>query len=286
VIHCHYGPIGLLGVALRELGLIQGQLVTSFYGYDVTRHPDHRGSRVYDRLFQQAELILALSSDMRERLIQLGCSENKCRVHHLGVDVSRFTYRTPTIGNRPLKLISVARLVEKKGLANAISALAAVRDSGIPFEYQIVGGGPLAETLQAQVSALDLTQHVQLLGWRVQEEIAELLESADVFVAPSVRATDGDEEGTPTAIIEAMAMGLPVLSTVHSGIPEVVRDGQTGYLVPEHDVAALVDDRIQKLHDDRSLLLSMGRAGREVIESEFDVAKLNDELIQHYGEIA
>ncbi len=282
VIHCHYGPIGLLGQALRQLGLIHGRLVTSFYGYDVTRHPVMRGSDVYQTLFRDGDLVLALSEHMKSQLIELGCPADKVRVHHLGVDVDRFSFGSKTRNQgEPLRLISVARLVEKKGLADAIAALAKLRDDGVDFEFRIVGGGPLEGALREQVVACKLEDSVTLLGWRVQDEVSQLLESAHVFVAPSVRARDGDEEGTPTAIIEAMARGLPVVSTIHSGIPEVVRDGETGFLVAEHDIDALAD-RIRRFSEQAELLPRMGRASRDVIEAEFDVAKLNDQLVTYY----
>jgi colanic acid/amylovoran biosynthesis glycosyltransferase len=107
------------------------------------------------------------------------------------------------------------------------------------------------------------------------------MQISDLFLLPSVRASDGDEEGTPTVLMEAMACGLPVLSTVHSGIPELVEDGVSGWLVPERDVAALAD-RIQWMLDHPDRWAAMGRAGRAKVEREFNIDTLNDRLVELY----
>lgn len=281
VIHCHYGPIGQLGVALREMGLVKGKIVTSFYGYDVTRQPLLRNPQVYHRLFAQGERVLALSEHMKSQLVALGCPPERVLVHHLGVDCQRFAFRERQAHDKPLEILSIARLVEKKGLEYAIEALAWLQGRDVSFRFRVVGDGPLASQLQRRTAELGLSDNVEFLGWRKQDEVAELLDTTDLLLAPSVRARDGDEEGTPTVIVEAMARGVPVLATRHSGIPEMVRDGETGFLVPERDAEALFE-RLVYFDANRDQWSGWSSRGRQVIEEEFDVHRLNDQLLEIY----
>jgi colanic acid/amylovoran biosynthesis glycosyltransferase len=124
-----------------------------------------------------------------------------------------------------------------------------------------------------------------LLGWKTQQEVAEILGQAHVLLAPSVTAPSGDQEGTPVALMEAMAMGMPVIATRHSGIPEMVRDGENGFLVPERDPEALAE-RIAHLARHPEQWEALGRAGRAVVEREFDVNPLNDRLVEIYQRVA
>ena len=134
------------------------------------------------------------------------------------------------------------------------------------------------------IAQLNVGGHVQLLGWRAQEEVTKLMEDADIFLAPSVMSENGDQEGTPTVIMEALARGLPVLSTLHSGIPEVVQDGESGFLVPERDTAALAE-KLEYLAGHPEIWGEMGRTGRAWVEAHHDINKLNDRLIQLYERV-
>ena len=130
----------------------------------------------------------------------------------------------------------------------------------------------------------DLNEHVHLLGWKSHEEVIRLLQGAHILVAPSVTAKDGDQEGIPNAIKEAMALGLPVIGTQHSGIPEIVEDGVSGFLVPERDVDVLAD-RLSFLIDHSEKWAGMGRAGRARVERHYDVKILNDRLVELYKQV-
>jgi colanic acid/amylovoran biosynthesis glycosyltransferase len=121
-------------------------------------------------------------------------------------------------------------------------------------------------------------------GSKRHEEVIQVLTQTHILIAPSVTAADGDEEGIPNTLKEAMAMGLPVISTVHAGIPELVEDGVSGFLVPERDVEALAD-RLERLVDHSETWAAMGRAGRRQIEAEFDIERLNDELLVLYQDM-
>src|SRR6185436_3798725 len=197
--------------------------------------------------------------------------------HHMGIDCGRFRFRArqKEPGQAP-RLLSIARLVEKKGVEYAIRAAARLR--GVDFHYDIVGDGPLRPGLEQLVRELDVADRVNLLGWKQQTEVVQLLEQAHLLVAPSVTGRDGDQEGIPVAMMEAMAMGLPVLSTQHSGIPELVEDGRSGYLVPERDVDALAEG-LKRLLTAPEQWAEMGEAGRRRVEADYDIHRLNDRLV-------
>lgn len=286
IIHCHFGQTGLRGVPLKKLGIWRGKLVTTYYGQDVSGHPLEFGRDVYRGLFDVGDLFLVLSERMKQQLIDLGCAERRIRVHHIGVDCERFTLRPRRArGNRPLKILTVARLVEKKGVEYAIRAVANLARSGERVEHNVVGDGPLYEDIERLIRDCSAQDFVHLLGWKNQDEVASLLDDADLLLNPSVTSRDGDEEGTPTVLMEAMASGVPVLTTYHSAIPEFVEDGVTGFLAPERDVDSLVDKlRYVIRHPERCT--DVAQAARKTIEAEFNIEKLNDQLVQRFKELA
>jgi colanic acid/amylovoran biosynthesis glycosyltransferase len=153
----------------------------------------------------------------------------------------------------------------------------------IAFHYDLIGDGPLAPSLRAQIKAAGLSDRVRMHGSLPHATVQKILGESDVFVLPSVTAADGDQEGIPVALMEAMASGMPVVATRHSGIPELVEDGRSGYLVPERDSAAL-RAALVKLARERDTWTSLGRHGRRKIEQEFDLKTLLDQLVAIYRE--
>lgn len=285
VIHCHFGPSGLRGLALRNIGILDGPVVTTFHGYGISRVIREDGRQTYRRLFQQGDLALTVSRYFRDRLLELGCPEDRVHVHHMGVDTSRFSFKPrmpPADG--PVRLLSVARLTEKKGIEYALRALDSLDPRATEVRYEIVGDGPLRQDLERLAADLGLQEVVEFRGSQPREEVLRSLYNAHLFLAPSVTASDGDQEGIPVAIMEAMATGLPVLTTRHSGIPELVDDGVSGYMVPERDAEAL-GERLACLLQHPDPWEEMGRAGRRRVEEEFDQNRLFDELIGVYEDL-
>ncbi len=282
VVHCHFGPNGNTGVFLKDVGLFKGKVITSFYGYDISRYIREQGEDVYDYLFSKGDLFLALSNRMKEELIKLGCKKQKIVVHRLGVDISRFNFSPRKLKNNGKEnLLTIARLVEKKGVQYGVQAVAEVLKKHPNIEYKIVGDGLLKGDIASLINELNISDNVQLIGWRRQEEIVELLKETDILLAPSVTAQDGDQEGTPTVLMEALAQGIPVISTYHSGIPELVTDGVSGFLVPERDTNTLAE-RLMYLIEHQEIWSEMGKAGRKYVEKNYDVNKLNDRLVELY----
>ena len=231
VIYCHFGTVGRRADRLRAAGGLRGPIVTVFHAYEITEYLRHRPASVFHDLFRRGELFLPISERWRDLLIRLGCPVDRTRVHRMGVRTDQIPFRERVRQpSQPIQLLSVARLVEKKGIEYAIRAAADAAARGVDVDYRIIGGGPLHGRLQALIDELDAADSVRLLGGKTQDEVQELLAWAHIFVAPSVTSSEGDQEGIPVAIMEAMAAGLPIISTRHSGIPELVEDG--GVRVP------------------------------------------------------
>ena len=282
IVHCHFGPNGNLGAWLKDLGIIEGKFVTTFHGYDVSRYVKEKGSNVYDFLFKTGDLFLPISERFKEKLIQLGCDKQRIAVHPMGVDTSRFLFtpRKPREDGK-VRILTIARLVEKKGVQYGIQALAKVLKKYPHLEYKIAGDGPSKTELKSLIDGLNVNGHVKLLGWKRHEEIVELMRNADILLAPSVTGKDGDQEGIPVVLMEALAQGLPVLSTQHSAIPELVQDGKFGLLVPERDVDALAE-KLEYLIEHPERWSEMGRAGRDYVTIYYNIDKLNDQLANLY----
>jgi colanic acid/amylovoran biosynthesis glycosyltransferase len=282
-IHCHFGPAGLVAHDAMRAGILDGTLGVGFYGYDLTREPLRRGRRLYAPLFDARALLLPHSGYLAERLATLGAPAECVALHHLGIDVSRFravdrSARTDPAGRvGPLRALAIGRFVEKKGFAHLIDALARTPDG---ISLRLVGDGPLRTDLEARCRAHGLGDRVTFAGWRPFDAIADELAQADVLVAPSVTAADGDMEGLPLVIIEAMATGLPVIGSDHSGIPEVVVDGATGIVVPERDAAALAA-ALERMRDG-AFRKMLGSAARTRVEREFDGTRLAAALCDRY----
>jgi colanic acid/amylovoran biosynthesis glycosyltransferase len=282
VIHCHFGTTAAAPALLRDCLKLPAKVITTFYGSDVTRYPLLRGAKCYSRLFSHGDHFLALSESMRTRLIALGCPEQKLSVHHLGVRCDKIAFRPPELEiGSPVRLVSAARLVEKKGLEYAIRAVALLRDEKFDVQFDVFGDGPLRDSLESLINELELRDQVKLHGRATQPEVVRAIQRGHIFVLPSVTASDGDEEGTPTVIIEAMASGLPVVSTRHSGIPEQVEDGVSGLLVTERDALGLAN-ALKKLLQEPARWSAMGSAGRRRAERAFDSRALARDLLSLY----
>jgi colanic acid/amylovoran biosynthesis glycosyltransferase len=203
------------------------------------------------------------------RTLLNGGSEGKVRCIYHGLDLREYTPR-PSPRRDPPLILSVGQLKEKKGFGHLLEACRILAERGIAFECQIVGDGPLRDVLAARILRLDLGSRVSLLGALPHETVLDRYREATVFALPCVTGPDGDRDGIPNVILEAMAMGLPVVSTAHSGIPEAVEHGASGLLVPPGDEEALAQ-ALARLIDDPALRERLGRRGRERVRELFDV---------------
>jgi colanic acid/amylovoran biosynthesis glycosyltransferase len=282
IIHCQYGTIGLYGLLLRRIGVLKGKLVTSFRGYDISQELKKHGEKIYDELFAGGDFFFTNCEYFKRRLVSLGCDEKKVAVHASGIDCDRFFFasdrRRP---DRPIRVVTTGRLVEKKGIEYGIRAIAKLAKVYPNIEYHIIGNGPLREELQQLIRDLAVNGNVALLGEKNQSDIIDILENSHIFIGPSITAGDGDEDAPLNTLKEAMAMGLPVIGTQHGGIPELIQDGVSGYLVRERDAEAIAA-KLAFLIEHPQVAAQMGRAGRERIEEHYNLTKLNDHLVEIY----
>jgi colanic acid/amylovoran biosynthesis glycosyltransferase len=279
---CHFGPNARFAQRLRERHALDGPIAAVFHGWDLSRYLRRAGTRPYARLFAEGDLFLPISERWADRLRGLGCPADRIVVHHMGVDPARLSFTVRTLSpDEPVRLVSVARLVEKKGIEFGIRAVAAyARTPGArSVDYRIVGDGPLKPALCDLARALGVSDVVTFTGPKTQEGVVDELRRAHLLMAPSVVSADGDEEGIPVVLMEALATGLPVIGTSHSGIPELIDDGVSGLLVGERDPTALAD-AIARLVGDADAWAEMGRRGRRRIEADYNLDRLNDRLVE------
>jgi glycosyltransferase involved in cell wall biosynthesis len=187
-----------------------------------------------------------------------------------GLDLEEFPYQAPR--DRPPRIVAIGRLVEKKGFADLIEACRLLAVRGCRYSCRILGAGVLQADLRRQIERLNLSDHVTLVGPRPQAEIVKEVRSAAVLAAPCCIGKDGDRDGLPNVIQEALALGTPVISTDVTGIPEVVRHEETGLQVPQHDPPALAQ-ALERLLQDAELRVRLATAARGLIEVEFDIRR-------------
>jgi glycosyltransferase involved in cell wall biosynthesis len=217
---------------------------------------------------RSARFVVTVSDFNRRHLSSLAGSHEVVRIYN-GLDLERFSPNGVSVDEPPL-VLAVGRLIEKKGFADLVRACELVRRRGRSFRCSIVGKGPLEGELKALVRELGLEDVVELTGPRPREQLLGLYRRASVFAAPCVVGSDGNRDGLPTVLVEAMALGVPVVSTDVTGIPELVEDGRTGLLVPQRDCEALAG-ALDRILADRQAAQELAAAARQRVEREFDL---------------
>ena len=253
--------------------LIVRRLTGIPYSFTVHGHDLHVEKRMLDRKLEASAFAVSISEYNRRAMIDF-CGEgvrDKIHIVHCGVDAGVFEYRERPAHDGPLRLVNIGRFDEVKGHEYLVEACAMLRERGVDFVCDIVGDGPRRGFVRERIEAAGLSECVRILGAQPRPEVARLLREADLFVLPSVMAKNGEREGIPVALMEAMVTGLPVVSSVLSGIPELVESGTSGWLVPPRDAKALAD-ALEKLAADPDLRRRLGRAGHEKVRAEFDLS--------------
>jgi colanic acid/amylovoran biosynthesis glycosyltransferase len=287
---CHFGPNAVIANKLRKMGVVKGKIATFFHGVDISAQERVASNLAdYQDLFTDTELCLPISQLWQDKLLSYGCPPNKTVVQRMGVDLRHFSYhikapaeQTISGMTRTLTIFSVARFTEKKGLRYAIQSLLHLPDT-ISINFQIAGYGDLYIELRNQVNRLNLADKVTFLGALDAEQVKAHMADADVFLQPSITAPNGDMEGVPVAIMEAMAVGTPVIATIHSGIPELIIDEQHGLLVPEKDSQAIAA-KLSWLYYNPALGQLIAKQARIRIETIGDVNTLNRQLVSLFTE--
>ena len=280
VLHAHFGPTGNSFRFTRTLW--QAPLVVSFHGYDFSTLPRKEGPDMYRKLFETVDAVTANSDYTRKQVEKLGCPAAKLHKLPVGLHLSEFPFRERTLRpGEPFRILSVGRLVEIKGHDYAIRAVARLRERHRHLRYTIVGEGPLRKKLETLVKDLNAEEFVTLHGAADSAEVRRLMDESHLFVLASV-SVEGDQEGQGLVLQEAQASGLPVIATNHGALPEGLLVGQSGFLVPERNVDALVG-RLSEFIAHPEAWPQMGRAGRKFVGERYDISKLNQPLSQIYA---
>lgn len=266
--HAHFGTVAAIvtRLAARLAGL----------SYTLTLHAKDIFHVSVDPLMMRKNLSAAAAvvtvSDYNRRYLEATYDSAAARVVRIynGLDLTRFAFAPPRRGGA--EILAVGRLVEKKGFDVLIDACAMLRDRGVPYRCRIVGDGVERANLGARIARLALGPQVELAGPQPHADLIGIFREASVLAAPCVVAADGDRDGLPTVLLEAMALGVPCVSTGVTGIPELVRDGDTGVCVPQRDAAALAD-ALQRLLAAPDLRVELATRARRLIERDFDIRR-------------
>lgn len=289
IVHSHFGNIGWINLeAVKQAGL--KHLVT-FYGLDVNFLPqsDPRWRKRYQKLFTQVDLILCEGSYMAQCIVNLGCPSEKVKVHHLGISIDKIAFK-PRAWNRvePLRILMAASFTEKKGIPYALEALGQLQHQ-VSLEITLIGDARNSPREQeekrkilATIEKYNLQSKVRLLGYQPYSIFFEEAYRHHIFLSPSVSASDGDTEGgAPVSLIEMAATGMPIVSTTHCDIPEVIINGVTGLLAEERDVDGLVK-HLQQLVTYPEQWQGMLEKGRKHVEAEYDAQRQGSRLATIY----
>jgi colanic acid/amylovoran biosynthesis glycosyltransferase len=269
LLHIYFGHI-----AVHLLPLIRSwprPSIVSFHGADVMvdmNKPAYRQATT--EMLSGVRRVLVRSESLRRAVMRLGCDERKIEILRTGIPLDQFPFRERAVPrNGEWRLVQACRLIEKKGLPVTLRAFAIFKKQYPRAILEIAGEGPLLPSLKKLAAELDLADSVRFLGFLSQEALRELFYQSHIFLHPSETGSDGNQEGVPNSMLEAMATGLPVFATKHGGIPEAIESGVSGVLVPEGDFAELAGKLLKVVKNTESLG-GVALAGSNRVAREFD----------------
>jgi colanic acid/amylovoran biosynthesis glycosyltransferase len=283
LLHIYFGHIGVHLLPLIEICPLP--VLVSFHGADVQvdlDKPVHRA--LTERMLEKATLLLVRSESLAERLKSLGAPPEKIRIHRAGIPLDQIVFQqraAPPDG--AWHCVQACRLIAKKGLHTSLRAFAEFGRRFPRARFTIAGEGPQRQELESAAACLGIAERVEFAGFLSQEKLHALYAGAHLFLHPSEVGIDGDQEGVPNSMLEAMASGLPVVATVHGGIPEAIEHGVSGLLTPERDSAALAES-LFALADDPARYARMSAAAAARAAAQFDLKAQSRVLEAHYRE--
>ncbi len=257
--------------------------IVSFHGADLS---DDLSASEFNELVAHTDLFLCRSQSLREVLLEKGASPDRIRLNPTGIPLPATTrpFLAPAASaQQPLRLLQACRFIGKKGLDTAIRGTALLHRQGVPVQLTLAGEGPERPVLEALAKAEGIGEWVRFTGFLSSAELEDIMREHDLFLHPSRTTDTGDREGIPNSLLEAMACGLPVVATRHSGIPEAVTDGVEGRLLDEADPASLAS-AVGSLLEERTRYPEMAAAARRRVEQNFSVPSCIEKLETAYGE--
>ncbi len=287
LIHSHFGNRGFYDLKLKKR--LKVPQITAFYGHDASMMAQSPKWKIrFKELFENCEAFLAEGNHMKKTLMELGCDQSKIHVQHLGVDLEKIPFIPRKIEKgRNVKILIASTFRDKKGITYCIEAFANVLSRNKNIELAIIGdaGRSKREVLYKQevlnvIQKRGLKDKIKLLGFLDYSDFIEEAKNHDIFLSHSIKGSDGETEGgAPVTLIEMSAYGMPVVSTFHCDIPEIILDGSSGFLVKEKDVDSLTQ-RLEYLVCHPETWQEMGSLGRLHIEREYNAkiqaSKLKD----------
>lgn len=286
LVHAHY--ITDASVFHKVTKNLNVPKICSCYGYDVSVVPvkfKYFYRYYYEPIIAEYDLFLAMTDEMKKDMLAMGFPENKIMVHYHGIDTKKFdSDRNYKLINGKMQILTIASLLEVKGHETVLRALGNLKNEAphLKFHYDIVGEGILKETLAQLTRELGIAENITFHGYLNHSGgMKTLIQNANVFVHPSVLTKQNDKEGIPGAIVEAMASGLPVISTYHGGIPFVVHDKKTGFLIKEKDDRAMTTILVSLYED--NLREQIGRRAKKYAQENLDLYKKAVDLKEIYN---
>ena len=276
-LHIHFGHVP------TQIGMYAAVQCGCDFSFTVHANDLFQRPLLYRTKALRAKAVVTISNFNVSKLIGLGVPEDRIRVIRCGIDYAEFPFQPKRSIVPPLKLLVVARLVQKKGIDTLIRAIKQIQRKGVSVSLKIIGDGPELNSLIQLTDHLDVTDEVTFMGAIENKEIASLFSHSDIFVLPCRIDENGDMDGVPVVLMEAMSFGIPVISTNISGIPELVIDGKTGLLVQPDDAEQLVA-AILKVAEDQELRQRLVHAAHNHIKNEFSIDRNIDLLMEVFKE--
>jgi len=292
LLHSHFGNRGYFDLALKQR--LKIPQVTTFYGHDVSLLPqEERWRKRFKVFFEQGDLILAEGNYMKKTLLEMGCPDSKVRVQHLGIDCEKIPFiPRKMVDGQKVKILIAGTFREKKGITYALEAFARLVPKYKNIEVTLIGDAGRSQReinykneITTIIDSRNIAAKVNYLGFLPYPAFIEEAKNNHIFLSPSIHPSDGETEGgAPVALIEMSAYGMPIVSTFHCDIPEVVIDGESGFLVKEKDTNGLAE-RLEHLINHPEIWESLGRTGRKHIEEEFNIVTQAAKLETFYDSL-
>jgi glycosyltransferase involved in cell wall biosynthesis len=281
LLHIYFGHI-----AVHLLPLIRAwknPSIVSFHGADVMvdmNKPAYREATL--QMLDAVTLVLVRSESLRHAVVDLGCDPQKVEIQRTGIPLEEFPFRDRALPkNGEWRFVQAGRLIEKKGLPVTLRAFEVFVRQYLNATLTIAGEGPLLRELESLARELKIAERVSFTGFLSQQQLREIYYRSHIFLHPSQTGRDGNQEGIPNSMLEAMATGLPVFATEHGGIPEAIEHGVSGVLVPERDEFALVETLLEAVRDPR-FLSGIAQTGADAVRKKFDLQQQAQQLDEIY----